>query len=167
MKIGLKLGTWYLSLEVIWIILFLFCIINLCIFVKLENCTFGHCEIMSIKKSAVAFQHSESLKLHLTTGVLWLSEIGLVYHDTGYLDTDTGYLDILILDTLKITVWLSSSNDRLGSIFKKCFMTFRYMYFVWAYNVLYKIRSSIMNKYNYLITVHPNPTQQGFRLLKP
>lgn len=149
MKIGLKLGTWYLSLEVIWIILFLFCIINLCIFVKLENCTFGHCEIISIKKSAVAFEHSESLKLHLTTmGVLWLSEIGLVYFN-------------------KITVWLSSSNDRLGSIFKKCFMTFRYMYFVWAYNVIHKIRSSIMNKYNYLITVHPNPTQQGFRLLKP
>jgi len=65
MKIGLKLGTWCLSLEVVWIILFLFCIINLCIFVKLENCTFGHYKIMNIKISAVSFLDSESLKLHL------------------------------------------------------------------------------------------------------
>lgn len=66
MKIGLKLGTWCLSLEVIWIILFLFCVINLCILVKLENCTFGHCKIVSRKISAIAFLGSGSLKLHQT-----------------------------------------------------------------------------------------------------
>lgn len=99
MKIGLKLGTWYLSLKVIWIILFLFCSINLCIFVKLGNYTFGHCKIMSIKISAVAFLGSESLKLlSMPMGVLQLSEIGLFYFN-------------------KITIWLSSSNDSFGSIF--------------------------------------------------
>lgn len=37
MKIGLELGTWYLSLEVLCVILFLFCIINLCIFYKVRK----------------------------------------------------------------------------------------------------------------------------------
>lgn len=45
-------------------------------------------------------------------------------------------------------------------------MTFWYMYFVWAYNVIHKVCSSIMNKYNFLRIVHTNPTQQGFRLLR-
>lgn len=61
---------------------------------------------MSIKINAVAFLGSESLKLHsMPMGALQLSEIDLLYFN-------------------KITICLASSNDHLGSILKKKFVTF-------------------------------------------
>lgn len=126
----------------IWMILFLFCVINLCIFVKLENCMFGRCKIKSININTITFLGSESLKLYSRhMGVLGLSETDLFYFD-------------------KISVWPSSSNDNLGSIFLKCFLSFWYMCFVWTFKVIHKVCSSTMNKHHFLRAVRINPTQQ-------
>lgn len=104
---------------------------------------FGRCQIKSININAVAFLGSESLELYSRCiGVLWLSETDLFYWD-------------------KISVWLSSSNDHLGSIFKKCFMSFWYTCFVGTFKVIHKVCSSTMYKYNFLTAVHTNPPQQA------
>lgn len=111
MKIGLKLGTWYLSLEVIWIMLFLFCIIGLCSFCKVRRLYIWPLQNYEHKNKCSFFSG------------FWVFKAPLNAH--GSLTT---FRNLIYFN--KFPSCLASCNDHLGSIFKKKhWMTFWY---TWA-----------------------------------